>query len=134
DLTETDVTVLHADGSSTETVTDRSANGTLLGQTITMMSADRRTQTVQIDSQGDGYFNALQSKTLNADGSVTVTVMDCAPSGALLDETVTTTSANGLSVTTQQDRTGAVDGSGHPVFALTKTAVTVLNADGSTTE
>jgi len=69
DLTETDVTVLNADGSTTETVTDRSANGTLLGKTVTTTSADRRTQTVQIDSQGDGTFNEVQSRTVNANAA-----------------------------------------------------------------
>jgi len=44
----------------------------------------------------------------------------------------TTTSANGLSVTTRQDVTGALSG-GNPVFDRTRTDVTALNADGSKT-
>ena len=70
---------------------------------------------------------------MNADGSVTLTVKDASANGTLEDETVTTTSANGLSITTQQDTTGAVNGS-NPVFDQTRTDVTVLNADGSKTE
>jgi len=118
DLTETDVTVLNADGSTTETVTDRSANGRCWVKTVTTTSADRRTQTVQIDSQGDGTFNEVQSRTVNANGSVTVTVTDYAANGALLDEAVTTTRADAC-----RCDAGDIDRrtrwQRHPVFDLT---------------
>ncbi|MCK1494931.1 hypothetical protein IVB14_32120 [Bradyrhizobium sp. 180] len=133
DLTRTDVTLLNADGSKAETVTDTSANGTLLDRTVTSVSADGRTTTVQIDATGDGYFSEIRSAVIDADGSTTLTVKDISADGTLESETVSTTSANGLSVTTQADLTGALSG-GNPVFDLTRTDVTVLNADGSRTE
>ncbi|MGJ5031524.1 beta strand repeat-containing protein, partial [Bradyrhizobium sp. HKCCYLS2038] len=134
DLTETDVTVRNADGSSVETVTDRNADGSLKAKTVTTVSADRRVVTAQIDAQGDGVNDEIQSRVVNADGSVTTTVTDYAANGALLGKTLTTTSANGLSVTTQKDTTGAVDASGNAVFDQRRTDVVVVNADGSRTE
>jgi uncharacterized repeat protein (TIGR03803 family) len=127
-LTKTDVTVLNANGSSTETVTDLSASGAMLSQTVTTISADQGTTTTQIDATGDGTFNETQSSELNSNGSVTRTVSDYAANGSLEDQTVTTSSANGLSVTTQQDSTG--DGT----FNSTRADITLLNADGSKTE
>jgi hypothetical protein len=52
----------------------------------------------------------------------------------MISEAVTTTSANGLSTTTQLDANGAFNGSGAPIFNRTTTDNTVLNSsDGSTT-
>ncbi|WP_316172279.1 FG-GAP-like repeat-containing protein [Bradyrhizobium sp. SZCCHNRI3037] len=127
-VTETDVTLLNADGSSTETVTDTHGNGSLAAKAVTTVSADRRTITKQVDTDGDGHVDQVVSSFLNADGSVTAAAADYAATGALLDRTVKTTSANGLSVTTQQDTTGA------GTFDRTRTDVTVLNPDGSKTE
>ena len=54
--------------------------------------------------------------------------------GALLSETVTVTSANGLSVTAQTDANGALDASGNPIFNATTTDATVIGANGSRKE
>ncbi|MGJ4950075.1 hypothetical protein [Bradyrhizobium sp. HKCCYLS20291] len=126
----TDVTVLNVDGSRTETVSDFSANGTLLDKTIVTKSANGLSVTTQQDSTGSGTFDRRRTDVvaLNADGSSTETIVDLAANGALLDKTVVTKSASGLSVTTKTDRTGS--GS----FDQTRTDVTVLNADGSRTE
>ena len=55
DATATDVTVINANGSRTETVTDTSANGTQTGQTVTATSANGlyKTTTVNIDGKVD---------------------------------------------------------------------------------
>ncbi|MGJ4907506.1 FG-GAP-like repeat-containing protein [Bradyrhizobium sp. HKCCYLS2033] len=126
--TEADVTVVGADGSSSETVTTTNSNGSLRAKTVTATSSDRRTISQQIDADGDGHVDQTVTKVLNADGSSTATVADYAATGALLDRTVVTTSANGLSVTTQKDSTGT------GAFNQSRTDVTVLNSDGSRTE
>ena len=106
DLTITDVTVLGANGSSTETLTGTNADGSLKSKTVTTVSSDRNTATTQIDSHGVGHFDQVQSRAVNVDGSVTATVADYNTNGSLKDRTVTTTSASGLSVTTQIDANG----------------------------
>ncbi|MGJ0532790.1 beta strand repeat-containing protein [Methylocystis sp.] len=65
---------------------------------------------------------------LNADGSRTETVSTTNANGSLRSNFVATTSADGLSVTTQSD----VNGDGW--YGVTATDETVLNADGSKTE
>ena len=127
-LTETDVTVLGSDGSSTETVTDTNADGSLRSKIVSVISSDRRTTTTQIDSFGDGHFDRIQTSVVNADGSAVVTASDFNADGSLTGKSVVTTSASGLSATTQLDSVGA------GAFDQTETDVTVLNADGSRTE
>ncbi|MBV9479194.1 MAG: hypothetical protein JO249_00365, partial [Acidobacteria bacterium] len=140
DQTRADVTVLNADGSRTETVTDFNQDSSLKDETVTTTSANglsittRRDTTGQSNASGEAIFDQAQSKATNADGSVVTTVMDVNPDGSLNDETVTTTSANGLSITTQRDTTGLLDTTGKPIFDQTRTDLTILNADGSRTE
>ena len=97
--------VLNADGSKTETVTDRSANGSLLDQAIVTTSArppyDQRVTTTAM------MFNHAETDVVNANGSKVTTVSDFNADGTLKDRTVTTTNADGLSTTTQQDTHGA---------------------------
>jgi uncharacterized protein YcsI (UPF0317 family) len=128
DNTRTDVTVLNADGSKTETVSDFHQDGSLRDQAVMSTSANRLTVSVAIDANGDGATTQTQTSVTDADGSVVRTVSDFNPDGSLKDRTVTTTSADGLSVTTQVDATGA------GTFNATRTDVTVLNADGSRAE
>ena len=128
DTTTAGKTVINADGSRTETVTTTSANGTQTGQTVTTTSANglSKTATVNIDGQVD--YTATDNTVLNADGSSTETVTKKGANGTVIGSTIVTTSGNGLSVTTLADENG--DG----VIDLTRTDVTVLNADGSKTE
>src|SRR5262249_38806602 len=128
DLTTSDVTVINADGSRTETVTDRNGDGSLLDQSTTIYGADGRSRTVPADSNGDGVIDHLETIVVAADDSSVDTVTDTNANGSLRDKTVTTASADGLSRTIQQDSTG--DGA----FDLTRSDVTVFNADGSHTE
>src|SRR5262249_33884213 len=121
---------LNADGSRTETVTDSSANGALMDKTVVATSATGLSVTTQHDRTAAGTFNQTRTDVtvLNTDGSRTETGTDRKANAALKDKTVVTTSANGLSTTTQGD----VAGTG--TFNETRTDVTVLNADGSRTE
>ena len=128
DLTKTDVTVLNADGSKTETVTTTNADGTLNQKSVTTTSATGLNITVQADTTGDGSFNQVTTQTTQANGDVVVQVQKLNQDGSLVAKTVTTTSADGLSQTTQVDLNG--DG----VFDQTETDVTVINADGSRTK
>ena len=126
--TRTDVTVLNADGSRTETVSDRSASGGLLERTVTTTSANGESVSVSRDVNGDGIVDQTEAVTVGLDGSRTDVVSDLNSDGSLKDKVVTTTSANGLSTTIQRDATGS--GS----FAQIDTDVTVHNADGSEVE
>jgi hypothetical protein len=124
----TDVIVVNGDGSRTETVNNFSANSTLLSKTVTSISADRKTTTLQIDGNGDGTFEQVRSSVENANGSTVLTTSDYTPNGTQRDRSVVTSSATGLSVTTQ------LDVNGDNVFDSTRSDVTTLNADGSRTE
>ena len=127
--TQTDVTVLNTDGSSTETITDFNADGSLRDKSIQTTSADGLSTTTQSDVCGAGSFNhSLTDVTvLNTDGSRTETISDFNADGSLKDRTVTTTSADGLSMTTRRDTTGS--GS----FDQTFTDVIVPNGNNNTT-
>ena len=85
--------------------------------------------TTQHDSNGDGTFETTRTgvASLNADGSRTETVTDNA-AGVNVDQTIITTSGNGLTTTAQYD----LSGSG--AFTETRSDVTAINADGSKTE
>lgn len=127
-LTETDTTVLGADGSETTTVTHRNADNSLRDQTVSTVSADRMQTTVQVDLDGDGHVDQRSVIQTNANGSVVRTSSDLNGVGALKDQRITTTTADGLSVTTQWDTNG--DGS----IDRKRTDVTTLALDGSRTE
>ncbi len=62
----------------------------------------------QTDSTGDGRFDRIQSDitVVAADGSRIETVRISTPNGSLRDSSVTTTSADGRSKTTQSDLDG----------------------------
>ncbi|MDH2344191.1 phage tail tip lysozyme [Bradyrhizobium sp. SSUT77] len=124
------------DGSTTDT-TDyfTTSGGALLLRTIATTNATGLTKTVATAVNGDttADFSTTDATVLNADGSRTETISSSNKSG-LLDETVTITSGNGLSITTKVDANGALNGSS-PIFNLVTTDNTVLNrTDGSRTE
>ncbi|WP_426422611.1 AIDA repeat-containing protein [Bradyrhizobium genosp. A] len=124
------------DGSTTDT-TDyfTTSGGALLLRTIATTNATGLTKTVATAVNGDttADFSTTDAIVLNADGSRTETISSSNRSG-LLDETVTITSGNGLSITTKVDANGALNGS-LPIFNLVTTENTVLNrTDGSRTE
>ena len=104
DLTTVDTTVVNADGSRTETVTNE-CRWLLARPSVTATSASAQAKTLRTDSTGDGVFDLTQvSQTLdNADGSTTTTVTEANADGSLRDRTVTTLSANGLAKTTETD-------------------------------
>src|SRR5262249_44575181 len=84
----TGTVAFNANGSRTTAVTTRSANGTVVGQTVTTTSADGLERTVQRDLDGDGSFDRLQTDVtvLNVDGGTTRTVTERNSDGSLHDQ------------------------------------------------
>lgn len=123
-----DLRVIASDGSTTRTVTARAGNNDLLSQTVTTWSADGKTRSTSIDSDGDGQVDRTQTVTVV--GTDTVEASEVySPNGAnLVSKTITTTSSDGLTRSTQLD----VDGNG-VVDAIRRTT-TVINQDGSSTK
>ena len=129
DYAETDVTVLNADGSRQETITDSGTDpgylGTYNSEIITVGVHDL-TSSVQIDLDGNGTYDIIDGKALNADGSTTETLTQLNEDGSLYQKDITTTSANGRTVSLQRDS----DGDGVADHFET----TSVNADGSKTD
>ena len=125
DTTATDNTVLNTNGSRTETVTNKSANGTQTGQTVTATSANGLSKTATVNIDGKVDYTTTDNTLLNNDGSSTETVTQTGNNGTVIGSTVTTVSGNGLSVTTETKNS---------VMDVLRTDVTVLNGDGSQTE
>ncbi|WP_461520650.1 beta strand repeat-containing protein [Rhizobium leguminosarum] len=128
DETTTDTIVLGADGTRTETINSKSANGTLNAQSITVVSADRRTTTVTVDADGDGNLDTRQVKVIAADGSTTTTETDYAPNGTVVGTSTITVNGNGLTTT------ASVDLNRDSVADRITSDQTVHNADGSNTQ
>src|SRR5215471_8727269 len=117
DLTPNKNTIVLPDGSRIEgQTTFTRADGT------TGAAAD-----VALTFDPAGYATQ-QTKTVNADGSTAIDVKALNPDGSLANETVSTTSADGLTKKLQYDHNGI------GTFDQVQTDVTVNNADGSQTE
>src|SRR5260370_20505946 len=123
DDTRIDVTVLNTDGSRTETITDTSANGTLLDKSVITTSANGLSKTTQDDAAGAGVFNLTETDVtlLNADGSSTETVTDTNANRSLRRKTVATKSSDGKNVAQSRDIKG--DG------VVDQTSTAVMDAD-----
>ncbi|MCK7615113.1 FG-GAP-like repeat-containing protein [Roseibium sediminicola] len=124
--------VLEADGGTTRTASAYAGDETtLLSETVTTESADRRTRTVTADRDGDGKIDSTSVREKGTDGAVTLTVTETGYDGTgsevVLGKTVTTTSANGLDITKETDLDG------DQVTDVTRHSTTTLNADGSRT-
>ena len=90
DYTTTDNTVLNTDGSSTETVTKTSANGTVIGSTITTTSGNGLSVTTETEENGNGVVNQPQTTTrcINANGSKTETIAEASANGTVYAQQV----------------------------------------------
>ncbi len=128
DLTSSDITVLNGDGSYVQTVTAAFGNGGLAGQSTTTTSVDRNNIAASRDFNGDGAIDQTETLVRGANGNVVDTIINVAGNGAVIDRMVVTTTANGLSKTTQ------VDENGDAVYDLISTDIVVISADGSRTE
>lgn len=80
------------------------------------------------DADGDGHTDRLVQAVEGIDGASTVTSTSFAANGALVSQSVNTTSANGLVQGT------SIDADGDGVFETVIAGSTALNADGSRTQ
>ncbi|MDP9633000.1 UNVERIFIED_ORG: hypothetical protein J2W85_005085 [Ensifer adhaerens] len=130
DVERTEATVVNVDGSRTRTITETSANGTLLSRTAETISANSRAQTINLDHAGSGRFDELQTVTteVGPDGAATTTGIVRNEDGTLRSKTVTTISANGL------DKTAATDLTGDGVTDRLSSNKVTVGADGTWTE
>ena len=129
DNTQTEVTVLNADGSAMETFTDLNGSGAVKEKVVTTTSASGLSKTTTwTGSNGSASLNqsATDVTVLNADGGAVNTVSAYDAGGVLKSKTVTATSADSLAQTIQLDVNA--DGATENVDA------TVVAADGSSTE
>lgn len=127
-----------ANGVVTTTVATYSGTNSLIGKTVATQSANGLIKTTQTDVDGDGTFDVSTSDTtvVASDGARTQTEQSKSTDGALLGQTVTTTSADRKSITIVSDSNGdgktdtaktiLVDANG-----VTTTTQTAFNADGS---
>nr|WP_312884078.1 hypothetical protein [Rhizobium laguerreae] len=127
-----DVTVINADGGTTETLSYFKVDGSLDSKTVTGVAAHGLTTTVSIDVDGDDNIDKKLVTAKQTNGSIIQTLSDLGANGALKDTKTITTSADGLTQTIAYDSDG--DGSGDATTIERKTTrTTVLKANGSTT-
>lgn len=122
-----DGTVENVDGSSTRSIIQSFANGQTASSTIQTWSADDKTRTTDIDSDGDGAVDRVQTVEIIGTDSVETNSVYSADGTTLLSRSVATTSADGLTQVTQSD----VNGDG--TFDTTQIVVKVINPDQSST-
>ncbi|MGO7660464.1 beta strand repeat-containing protein [Rhizobium ruizarguesonis] len=120
----TDVTVLNADGSKTQTISYLTG-ATLTSRSLVTTSANGLSVTTQIDPAGAGSYNQASTDVtvLNADGTKTQTVESKKADGSLISRTITTISANGLITASSEERPGFTN--------QTVTETTTVLADGA---
>ena len=128
DRSQTVVSVVNSDGSTTQTTSDFNADGSLKDRTASTTSADTRTVTTQIDTNGDGIWDQSQIYASNANGSASTTTKNLAANGKVINQTLVTTSTDGLTKTTKTDNTGS------GVFDQIKIDSTAVKTDGSRVE
>ncbi len=144
DVKTSDVTVVNADHSRTQTLASYVyANGTpkLVGQTEITKGADGITRTTKInrngalDANGNPIWNSIETVAVDAahGNNVVNTLKVFNPNGTMSSAVVTTTSADGRTITVQSNQGGNVDANGNLIFDHVQTSVTSNNADGSST-
>ncbi|WP_156382006.1 MULTISPECIES: calcium-binding protein [unclassified Aureimonas] len=130
DSTTAKATTLNSDGSRTTSVVVSAASSTkkLLGQTTSTVSGNGLRIDTKSDRDGDGIYESrvVEVVSLADDGSMTKTSTSLAANGVWRGRSVVTTSASGLSRTSQYD----LDGNGSFDRVVSETSET--NADGST--
>ncbi|TPI52290.1 hypothetical protein FJ424_32800, partial [Mesorhizobium sp. B3-1-8] len=97
DQSTTDVFVLNADGSKTETITDLDAVGAVKDKTVVVTSANGLVKTTTWAAVGATTSRSkVDTTVLNSDGSTSETVDYKKADGSLESHTITTVSANRL--------------------------------------
>ncbi len=129
DTYTSDIVTLNVDGSRSQTVDVDNSDGSNRTLDVTNVSDDKLYTRIWSDRNGDGLYDRFQSslKVLNANGSVTIADQVFTGGYALLSQTQTMTSDDGLVVTVNSDADGDGD------YDLSKVSTTVLLNDGGTT-
>ncbi len=104
------------------------ATGVLENRTVTTLSADGLTETIQRDSVGGGWFDQTEVRVTDANGAMTITITDLSSDGSTIRSSVETVSSDGLT------RTDVIDRDGDGDTDLTITHAITVNPDGSRTE
>ena len=137
DRITTDQTTVNGDGSLTETITVTDGAGHVLETTQKNTSANRLSVTTTTTLGTTNLVKTVETVTLESNGTVQDQVVNFDQLGDVLDATVTTTSADGLTKTTQDDiqgQTAAAYTASGLSFDSTATETAVINADGGRTE
>ncbi|WP_208860676.1 DUF4214 domain-containing protein, partial [Pseudovibrio ascidiaceicola] len=127
DARTVEVLAKETDGGTRQTRSDYAGDGSLISKQVVEESADRRVKTTSVDLDGDGNSDAVSIRTEQTDGSVSLHETAYANDGTAFGQTLTTTSANGLTTSVARDLDGDLSAD------VTVTSVTTLNADGSKT-
>ncbi|WP_041769204.1 DUF4214 domain-containing protein [Pseudovibrio sp. FO-BEG1] len=127
DVRTIEVLAKETDGGTRQTRSDYAGDGSLISKQVVDESADRRVKTTSTDLDGDGNSDAVSIRTEQTDGSVSLQETSYANDGTALGQTLTTSSANGLTTSIARDLDGDLSAD------VTVTSETVLNADGSKT-
>src|SRR5690606_12622211 len=100
--------VRNVDGSTTTTQHVHNGDTSLRSTTVTSLSADGKSRTVETDSDGNSTFEVTTTdvKVENVDGSTTQTVARTNADTSLRDKQVTTWSADGKTRTVSTDTDG----------------------------
>ena len=127
DTVETHLVDKHADDSRTETVTVTNQDGSLRSKTVEEVESDNRSKVITRDFDGDGQTDQSEilDITVSPDGGSTSRLEIRNGDGSLKSSSVTVTSDDALSKTTELDRDGDGD------IDLTTADATTVNADGS---
>ena len=124
-----DVTVLNADGGTTETLSYFKADGTTLeSKTVSTVAAHGLSTTVTIDVDGDNIVDKKSETTKQTDGKTKQVLSDLGAGNLVKDSKTVITWADGLTQTVEYDS----DGNSQTVEKKT-TSTTVLKANGSKT-
>ena len=131
DIVEDVISVDAKTGVRTETITKTMGTSTVHPKTTKTTSADRLTETVNTDTDGDGKNEQSVVSAISATGAKTVTTSHYHLNGAvsvLDNQTVSLTSADNLTVTT------SVDINGDGAYDSVNVNATTLNDDGGRTQ
>lgn len=123
-----DVTVVNADGSRTRTETSRTGAGALIDSKVTVTSANGKTVSISRDELGGGYTTETETRVVNEDNSLAVTVSELAADGHVVSRELSSHSTDRLT------RTVSEDDDGNNVYERATTHQTVRNGDGSRIE
>ncbi|ARO34317.1 serralysin-like metalloprotease domain-containing protein (plasmid) [Rhizobium sp. NXC14] len=95
-----------ADGGTIETETVRNASNAVIEATTTTVSGDKRTVTIDRDSNGDGSIDQREQTVATNDGRTILTVTNYSSGSTVASRTVSTEAADRLSKVINVDKNG----------------------------